>query len=368
MKRKWLKKSLLATALLLLALTIWQARWVGYLLHLASHQLYVWTHNEPIEKAQAREDDPEKKKRFELISKVKEFGKELYDLKKSQSYSQYVQLPRDTLAWNITAAPALKLKPKEFYFVIGSFSYLGFVERELLDHWKEQLASQGYDIYESDVSAYSTLGYLSDPLFSTYLEFSDKELVRLILHEMSHEKLYFKDDSSFSESLSSFIDGEAVKRWNQKQGKPPARTPRKSLALKEYHRFYEAVENLRIGLEKIYGSEAADEKKLTQKAALIKEFRQELKNLQKEFRHYKGPEWMLSLPEINNAVLIQIKRYSGHTNDAFRVLLKEECKDDILCWFERLEALKPCEPDERAEWLKGEVSWGEVIEKCGHKL
>jgi hypothetical protein len=53
------------------------------------------------------------------------------------------------------------------------------------------------------VAAYSTLGWFNDPLISTFINYPDGELARMIFHELAHQVVYVPGDSQFNESFAS---------------------------------------------------------------------------------------------------------------------------------------------------------------------
>ena len=78
---------------------------------------------------------------------------------------------------------------------------------------------QGYDTDIGDVSAWSTLGYLKDPILSTMLRRREGSLANLILHELTHGTLFVKNDLELNENLASFVgDLGAIRFLKQKYG------------------------------------------------------------------------------------------------------------------------------------------------------
>jgi len=56
-------------------------------------------------------------------------------------------------------------------------------------------------VHLAGVPAYSTLGWFDDPVLSSFIRWPDTEVARLIFHELAHQLLYVKNDSTFNESL-----------------------------------------------------------------------------------------------------------------------------------------------------------------------
>src|SRR6185369_14443629 len=59
--------------------------------------------------------------------------------------------------------------------------------------------------------AYSTLGWLEDPVLSTMIPEGDEalgELANVVLHESLHATLYLKEQTRLNESLASFVGDE----------------------------------------------------------------------------------------------------------------------------------------------------------------
>ena len=97
--------------------------------------------------------------------------------------------------------------------VAGCVAYRGYFRKALADREATRHRSMGHDVAIGEVPAYSTLGWFADPVLSSMLRWDDDELVGTIFHELAHQKLYVKDDSSFNESYASFVEKEGVREW-----------------------------------------------------------------------------------------------------------------------------------------------------------
>ena len=98
----------------------------------------------------------------------------------------------------------------------------GFSEEEAQRH-SASLAEQGYDVYVGGVAAYSTLGWFSDPVLSTFIQYPEPELARIVFHELAHQVVYLKGDTMFNESFAVAVEEEGVRRWLEREGTPAQR-------------------------------------------------------------------------------------------------------------------------------------------------
>ncbi len=72
--------------------------------------------------------------------------------------------------------------------------------------------------------AYSTLGWFDDPLLNTFMRYPELEIARLIFHELGHQVVYVKDDSTFNESFATTVEEEGLRRWMAGHATPEQKT------------------------------------------------------------------------------------------------------------------------------------------------
>jgi predicted aminopeptidase len=93
--------------------------------------------------------------------------------------------------------------------IVGSVPYLGFFDPAAARRYAAELArSEGLDVDVRPASAYSTLGWFEDPILSTMIPNGPEalgEIANTVLHESVHATLYINDQSTFNESLASFV-------------------------------------------------------------------------------------------------------------------------------------------------------------------
>jgi predicted aminopeptidase len=139
------------------------------------------------------------------VLKIIEFAKK-EGFKVKKHYRKIVFVKRKPLFYMLFASSKYDNKPYYWYFpIVGRLGYIGFFNKERAIHYLKELQSKGYDTYITYGSAYSTLGWFDDPLFSTFLDIDDVYLAFLLFHELTHSTYYKKGDTLFNERLANFI-------------------------------------------------------------------------------------------------------------------------------------------------------------------
>jgi predicted aminopeptidase len=167
----------------------------------------------------------------------------------------------------VFATPALSLTPRQWCFPIaGCVNYRGYFAEADARAEAARLAATGDDVHIGGVPAFSTLGYFSDPMLSTFIRYPDPEIARLIFHELAHQIAYAKDDTVFNESFAVAVEDEGLRRWLAAQHDPELD---RQFATSERYRegFRGLVERTRAKLEALYTSDASDEVKRAGKGA-----------------------------------------------------------------------------------------------------
>jgi predicted aminopeptidase len=164
--------------------------------------------------------DGELKQRLETARRIREFASKNLKLPENNSYLAYAELNRSYVVWNVFAAPEFSVEPKKECFPFtGCVSYRGFYSEDEARRHAAKLREAGYDVYVGGVPAYSTLGWFDDPLLSTFIRYPDAQLARLVFHELAHQVVYAKDDTTFNESFAVTVEEEGVKRWLETEGR-----------------------------------------------------------------------------------------------------------------------------------------------------
>ena len=177
-------------------------------------------HSRPIGEVLADPQTPEGiRERLTLVESVRQFAGEVLALPANRSYRRYVDIERDFVMWNVFAAAEFSVEPELFcYPIAGCVGYQGYFKKADAVAFANSLAAQGFDISVGPVAAYSTLGWFADPVVSSVLSYSDTDLAGLVFHELAHERVYIKDDTTFNESFATFVEREGTRRWLASSG------------------------------------------------------------------------------------------------------------------------------------------------------
>ncbi len=192
---------------------------IRYLTHVSKGQLQINKKRESIEKALVSGKlSPEQVQKLKLVEDVRQFALNELKLTSTDSYTQYVALDRNHVAYNLVVCPKDSLIPMSWWFpFVGSVDYLGFFNLEYAKETQKDYIDDGYDTYLRGVSAYSTLGWFKDPIFSTMLQYEDHSLANVIIHELTHATIYKKGDTFFNEGVATFVGNQGALNFLEKK-------------------------------------------------------------------------------------------------------------------------------------------------------
>ena len=266
--------------------------------------------------------DDETKSQLKKILKIRNFATQELGLKNNKSYLNYSDIKRKYVVWNVFVTPALSLDAEQWCFPFaGCVTYRGYFKRNKAKRFLEKKKAEGMDVFLTGVSAYSTLGWFSDPVLNTFVNYSDIDLVRLVFHELAHQIVYVKDDTTFNESFAVCIENEGVKRWLSANGSEADRAVWKEHLLSKKN-FFEMFEQKKDKLTILYKSNKIDSIKLREKAIIFNQLRAQYKIFRQKWPRENRYDSLFS-QTLNNAVLVAIANYSQYV-PFFRNLLDKE--------------------------------------------
>ena len=323
---------------------------IVYYKQLISGQIAILNKKQPIHELLDNPDTPEKlKERLRLVMDIRTFAKDELFLPVKNQYLSFVELERPFAGWNMWATPEFSFSPKTWcYPIIGCAIYRGYFSKKDAIDYGQQLEAQGYDVYIGAVAAYSTLGWLDDPVFSTFIYRRDIQLAALIFHELSHHLLYVGGDTTFNESFAIAVEQEGVHRWLAARDNLKASEDYK-MDYRRRRQFIDLVTKYRKKLEMLYAKDLPTPEKRHAKAAIFEKLKDEYRLLKQHWGGYSGYNLWMSR-KMNNAKLISVSTYHDLV-PAFLGLLKT-CNNDLKVFYKKCQDLSKKSKEERLAYLE----------------
>lgn len=330
---------IIVTLILLISVSLMAAcQSLGYYAQSARGQFQLYNQSKPIDNWLSENSADEKlKEKLHWIQQVREFASEELKLPKNKSYTEYADLDRNYVVWNIFAAPKLSLKPHRWcYPIVGCQAYRGYFSRQDAVDFAEKLKSQDFDVSLGGVRAYSTLGWFNDPVLNTFINYPKNDLAGLIFHELAHQQVYIKGDTVFNESFATLVEIKGVEKWLLEHA-----TQDELLSYRQSQEFDNAVVKLILrhkqALEGIYNSQLPDEVKIKQKALVFAALKREYAKLKQvsEMPDSSWNRWFTR--DLNNANMIAIGSYYDKV-DAFNKIY-ENVEGDFSAYYSEVKKL-----------------------------
>jgi predicted aminopeptidase len=248
----------------------------------------------------------ETKEKIRFIQEVKRYGEEKLGLTRTKSYSKYFEVKGPVLHV-ITASEKDCLQLYHWDFPItGTVTYKSFFTKEGALKEKRFLEGRGYDTFVQQAGAYSTLGWLKDPIFSSMLQWDEATLANLILHEMAHTSIYFKGQTDFNEQLATFAGNQgAIGFLIEKYGKESKEVVEAIRNQEDDLLFSRWIDQACQQLSNFYSKEISRDEKIKGRKEIFCSLKGEFRKISFKTDGYKNFEKL----DINNAVLLAYRRY-----------------------------------------------------------
>jgi len=299
----------------------------------------------PIEERLHQADTPAPlRQKLERALVIRDFASRDLGLPDNDSYRRYADLGRPYVLWNVFAAPEFSVSPIQSCFPFaGCVSYRGFYSEDAAKKHADALAKEGDDVYVGGVTAYSTLGWFSDPVLSTFINYPEPEVARIVFHELAHQVVYIKGDTVFNESFAVAVEEEGLRRWLEREGTPAQRAAYVESRRRQAE-FTALVLKYRALLADFYAKPGSAEEKREGKRRLFAEMNDEYVALRTSWGGFAGFDRLLARG-LNNAFLVSIASYT-ELLPAFRALLAEK-KGDLPAFYGAVKELAKADKPER---------------------
>jgi predicted aminopeptidase len=299
----------------------------GYYLQSIAGHLSVMSKARPI--ASVVDDphtSPALRERLEDVIAIRAFASDDLDLPRNGSYTEYADVGRPFVVWSVFATPGLSVRLEQWCFpFVGCVAYRGYYDRDDAERFAQRLRDEGLDVVVRGVPAYSTLGWFDDPVLNTFIGHPEAEVARLIFHELSHQELYVKGDTTFNESFATTVEREGVRRWlDAVEERTHDAKLRNEWELFDARRqqFLALLQRHRAALEALYASPVSDDAKRVGKREIFAGLKRDYDELKRSWGGFAGYDRFFA-QSLTNAHLASVATYNDLV-PAFRALLQRE--------------------------------------------
>jgi predicted aminopeptidase len=305
-------------------------------------------------------DDPQTpqalKQRLTLARQIRQFAVTQLQLPDNASYHRYANLQRRYVVWNVVAAPEFSLTLTTWCFpVTGCVGYRGYFSEADAQAEASRLRATGLEVSVYGVPAYSTLGWMNwlggDPLLSTFVNYPDGELARMLFHELSHQVLYVAGDTVFNESFATAVERLGADAWLTQQASIQARADYLVFNTRR-QQFRALTRATRDRLAKIYLKNNAIAPVYTSlvatKLEAIRDFKKSYEILKSSWGGYSGYDAWVA--QANNAAFGALAAYDELV-PSFEALFDRE-ERNWLRFFEAVKRLAQLDKALRTEQLR----------------
>jgi predicted aminopeptidase len=301
---------------------------------------------------------PELKSKLSTILDIRDFAETELMLPVENNYDSYVDLQRPFVVWNVFATPEFSMSPLNWcYPIAGCVSYRGYFSEEDAQDYAAKLGDDGFDVYVGGVSAYSTLGWFSDPVLSTIINRDDYQLAALLFHELAHQLIYIPGDTEFNESFATTIEREGLRRWlaanNVSQTESSNIVQLAELNTQRREEFVALVSEAVAELQEVYARDSSEAEKRQAKAEVFASMRSDYNTLRNAWNGYDAYDAWISR-ELNNAQLSTVATYFNWV-PAFEQMLLDN-GNDLNRFYTEVAAMTELDIDDRAYILSSKIN------------
>lgn len=156
----------------------------------------------------------DQKSKIKKIQELKKYFYTYWSKKETPIYSQTTMLRSKAVTYLVIASPFSEIKAEETCFpLMGCFPYLGFFNQTSAKEFAKGKEQEGFVTWVRPVYAYSTLGYFTDTILSSFFNYSDYELAELIFHELFHTIFFVNNQVELNENLANYFAKEMLEEY-----------------------------------------------------------------------------------------------------------------------------------------------------------
>lgn len=221
-----MRRGIIAIAVALAVLALMSAPTACYLSRGAWEEARILSRRQPISEIVTDPGTPKDvRAKLEVVLAARQYAKASLKLRVKDSFTTYSRLDHDTLVLVLSAAYQDTLKAYTWWFpIVGRVPYKGYFDFDAARRGARALAHDGFDVYLRPSDAFSTLGFFNDPLLSTTLKGDSLALANTVIHELTHNTFYARDQAAFNESFAMFVGARGAAAFFRSRGQEEAAT------------------------------------------------------------------------------------------------------------------------------------------------
>lgn len=331
---------------------------ISYYHQAISGQLYILTHRQQIKTLlNAADTSPHLKAQLEVVNELRDFAQNSLQLPATMQFTTYVDVQRPYVIWNVFAAEEFSTTPVSWcYPVAGCVTYRGYFSKPAAVAKADKLKQQGYEVYTGGVTAYSTLGWFSDPVLNTVINRETWQLASLLFHELAHQVVYARADTQFNESFATAVEQEGLRRWinanfNRTDTEQLLATIKADVQRQE--QFVSLIQAVVADLTVLYQSDLAPDVMREKKQQRLQLLRTQYQQQKQAWGGYSAYDAWFS-GDLNNAQLTTVATYNNLV-PAFTALL-QACEADLPCFYAQVQKLAKLPEAQRKAMLLAGIS------------
>ena len=277
-----------------------------YSFRIASHYNDLYRSRKKISTVLAsRDTDTATKQKLETFNKILLYAKkELLNVEGAYQYIIFNEGTSVSYVMQVVEADELK-QVTWWYPFIGSVPYKGYFTKLEAEQEASIWQKKKYDTYLGSVSAFSSLGWFEDPVFSSMLNRSEFALAELIFHELVHRTTWIAGSVEFNEQFASYVAEKLTIHYLLSEKKEAMLNAYKKIK-SDKQLFYKWLDGLKMELTHFYS--AAKNQSLDEKmAGKLKIFKRYLSQLRPSFEKV---DYIGSEASWNNAKVLSFSLYS----------------------------------------------------------
>ena len=284
----------------------------GYLLHVTGGELRSLSRSRSIDKVLSKgavsKEDAQK---LVLVQKVRVYARDHIGMNVGSAYTQFEDNADGPVAFAVSGARQDRLEPYEWtYPIIGAYEAKGFFDRAKAEREASRLRAKGYDAAIGEVSGFSTMGILPDPIRASNLESDEVDLAILVFHELTHNTIFKPGDTQFNESMATFVGRAAAEQFFRNEfGENSAEASAAKRRLADLRVIDRFISELHDRLEELYRRPIPREEKMAQKEMI---FAAQQSRFVEEYKpNLSEPAQFESVAEVatDNATVLATYRY-----------------------------------------------------------